>query len=384
VFDAGNTTRGYRFDDLHESCKKGTPFYMMYRTAPKIVGWEQTNESEPWYTKSGRLEFYRDESEFIEYGENLPVHREAVDGTHHEPGVIMANAHPLLDPAQPESYGIDIDDLATEVRQVRHVMRSPEEIVASQHPLMGDGFSHVLITPKYRHACHSMGASTDTDVLLFGPFGDFYRHDKRKPWVSEGYVDLNPVDAAELGVHDGDYVWVDADPSDRPFKGWQDRPEDYHAFRWMVRARVNPSVASGIARAWFHFHIATHGSVEGHETREDGLARNPRTNYQSGYRYGSHQSVTRAWLRPTLMTDSINRKDAYGRRIGKGFELDVYCADGAPKESFVKFTKAEEGGETGTGVWHPAQQGFRPGSENAAMKRFLAGGYIDEQGTTDG
>ena len=158
VFDAGNTTRGYRFDDLHESCKKGTPFYMLYRTLPKILGWEQTNESEPWYTKSGRLEFYRDESEFIEYGENLPVHREAVDGTHHEPGVIMANAHPLLDPAQPDSYGLDIDDLGTEVRQVRHVMRSPEEIVASQHPLMGDGFSHVLITPKYRHACHSMGA----------------------------------------------------------------------------------------------------------------------------------------------------------------------------------------------------------------------------------
>jgi nitrate reductase alpha subunit len=84
------------------------------------------------------------------------------------------------------------------------------------------------------------------------------------------------------------------------------------------------------------------------------------------------------------MTDSINRKDAYGRRIGKGFELDVYCADGAPKESFVKFTKAEDGGETGTGVWHPAQQGFRPGSENAAMKRFLAGGYIDEQGVANG
>ena len=383
VFDAGNTTRGYRFSDLHESCKKGTPFFMMYRTMPKIVGWEQTNESEPWYTKSGRLEFYRDESEFIEYGENLPVHREAIDGTHHEPGVIMAYPHPLLDPVQPESYGLDINDLGTEVRQVRHVMRTPEEIVASQHPLMVDGFSHVLITPKYRHACHSMGASTDTDVLIFGPFGDFYRHDKRKPWVSEGYVDLNPDDAGELGVQDGDYVWVDADPSDRPFKGWQDRPGDYRVARWMVRARVNPSVVSGIARAWFHFHIATHGSVEGHETREDGLARNPRTDYQSGYRYGSHQSVTRAWLRPTLMTDSMNRKEAYGRKIGKGFELDVYCAVGAPKESFVRFAKAEDGGEDGTGIWHPAQQGFRPGSENEAMLKFLAGSYIEAGGESN-
>ena len=118
-------------------------------------------------------------------------------------------------------------------------------------------------------------------------------------------------------------------------------------------------------------------------TREDGLARNPRTDYQSGYRYGSHQSVTRAWLRPTLMTDSMNRKEAYGRKIGKGFELDVYCAVGAPKESFVRFAKAEDGGEDGTGIWHPAQQGFRPGSENEAMLKFLAGSYIEAGGESN-
>jgi nitrate reductase / nitrite oxidoreductase, alpha subunit len=62
--------------------------------------------------------------------------------------------------------------------------------------------------------------------------------------------------------------------------------------------------------------------------------------------------------------------------IGKGFELDVYCADGAPKESFVKFTKAEEGGESGKGLWYPAAKGFRPGHENEAMTRYLSGGFI--------
>jgi nitrate reductase alpha subunit len=76
------------------------------------------------------------------------------------------------------------------------------------------------------------------------------------------------------------------------------------------------------------------------------------------------------------MTDTMTRKDAAGQLIGKGFELDVYCADGAPKESFVKFTKAEDGGEDGTGVWYPAEQGYRPGSENDAMKQYLDGGYI--------
>jgi nitrate reductase / nitrite oxidoreductase, alpha subunit len=376
VFDASHPTRGYDFEELHESCKRGTPFFMMMRTTPKIVGWEQTNESVPWYTRSGRLEFYRDEDEFIEYGENLPLHREPVDGTVYEPGVLMAHPHPLLIPTQPGEYGIDVDDLGTETRQVRHVVRTPEEIAASKHPLMADGFSHVLVTPKFRHACHSMGASVDTDVLLFGPFGDFYRHDRRKPWVAEGYVDLHPDDVADLGCVDGDYIWVDGDPSDRPFKGWQDRPEDYRAFRWLVRVRVNPSVVPKVARAWFHFHIATHGSVEGHTTRPDGLARNPRTNYQSGYRFGSHQSVTRAWLRPTLMTDSMTRKDSSGQVVGKGFELDVYCANGAPKESFVKFTRAEDGGESGEGVWHPAAEGYRPGVANDAMNTFLAGGFV--------
>jgi nitrate reductase alpha subunit len=47
----------------------------MNRTYPKAVGYEQVNDSRPWYTKTGRLEFYRDEDEFIEAGENLPVHR---------------------------------------------------------------------------------------------------------------------------------------------------------------------------------------------------------------------------------------------------------------------------------------------------------------------
>jgi nitrate reductase alpha subunit len=375
VFDAGNTTKGYDFDDLHESSKKGTPFLTLFRTFPRINGWEQTQESVPWWTRSGRLEFYRDEPEFIQYGENLPVHREPIDGTVYEPGVIMARPHPLLDPDQPESYGMSRDDQGTDVRQVRNVVLTPDEIAASNHPLAPQGYSHVLITPKYRHACHSMGASVDSEVMIFGPFGDFYRHDKRKPWVAEGYIDLHPEDAAELGVFDGDYVWCDADPSDRPFVGWQDKPDDYKVTRWLVRARVNPSIARKVGRAWFHFHVATHGSVEGHETRPDGLARNPRTNYQSGYRYGSHQSVTRAWLRPTLMTDTLTRKDVGGQTIGKGFELDVHCTVGAPKESFVKFTRAEDGGEDGTGLWQPAAAGFRPGHENDAMRRFLQGGY---------
>lgn len=377
AFNAGNPTRGYKYKDLEDACLQGSPLYMMTRTSPRIVGWEQTNESVPYYTKSGRLEFYREEDEFIEYGENMPVHREPVDGTPYEPNVILANPHPLINPAPPEAYGLDPKNQSTEVRQVRNVMLNADQIAESKHPLKKQGYSHVLITPKYRHACHSIGASTDTDIIIWGPFGDFYRHDKRKPWMGEGYIDLHPDDAKELGINDGDYVWCDGDPEDRPFVGFKDADaDDKKVARWLVRARYNPSIVRGVGRSWFHFYIATHGSVEGHENRPDKLAKNPRTNYQAAYRYGSHQSVTRAWLKPTLQTDSMVRKAAAGKVVGKGFHADVHCVVGAPKESFVKIKDAEPGGETGAGKWYPAEQGWRPGNPNPAMTKYLSGDYI--------
>ena len=377
IFRAGNATRGYSYRELEEAAKEGKPLYLMVRTSPRVVGWEQTNESKPWYTKTGRLEFYREEDEFIEYGENLPVWREPVDSTFYEPNVIVAKPHPAIRPKQPQDYGLDPNDLSTEVRQVRNVVKPWEEVKKTKHPLREKGYSHVLITPKYRHACHTTGASTDLDIVYFGPFGDFYRHDKRKPWVGEGYIDINPEDAKKLGIDDGDYVYCDADPSDRPFVGWQNRKDDYKVFRWMVRVRYYPNIAPGIARSWFHFYVATHGSVEGHETRPDKLAKNPRTGYQAGYRYGSHQSVTRTWLKPTEATDSLVSKRYYGQIIGKGFELDVHQPAGAPKESFVKFEKAEPGGEDGEGLWSPAAKGYRPTYENEAMKRYLKGDYVE-------
>lgn len=376
-FNAGNPTKGYKYSDLEQACKDGAPLYMMTRTSPRIVGWEQTNESKPWFTKSGRLEFYRDEDEFIEYGENMPVHREPVDGTPYEPNVILANPHPLINPTQPEAYGLDPKNQSTEVRQVRNIVMNADQIAESKHPLRKQGFTHVLITPKYRHACHTIGASTDTDIIIWGPFGDYYRHDKRKPWIGEGYIDLHPEDAKELNINDGDYIWCDADPEDRPFVGWKDASaEDQKVTRWLVRARYNPSIVRGVGRSWFHFYIATHGSVEGHETRPDKLAKNPRTNYQAAYRYGAHQSATRAWLKPTLQTDSMVRKEAAGKVVGSGFFPDVYCTVGAPKESFVKMKEAEPGGESGSGLWYPAAEGWRPGKENKIMKQYLAGDYI--------
>ena len=85
--------------------------------------------------------------------------------------------------------------------------------------------------------------------------------------------------------------------------------------------------------------------------------------------------MTRAWLKPTLMTDSLVRKDGAGQRIGTGWALDVHGPTGAPKESFVKISKAEDGGIGGVGLWHPASKGFRPTYEDPIMTRYLNGYY---------
>jgi nitrate reductase alpha subunit len=377
ILDHTSMTKGYKVEELEADAREGIPALLMSRTYPKIMGWEQAFENKKWYTKTGRLEFYREENEFIEYGENLPVYREPVDGTVYEPNVIVARFHPAIKPYSPEKYGISVNNLSTEIRQIRNIIKSPEELLKSVHPLKKHGYTHLYITPKYRHSAHSMPVDVDIIALWFGPFGDPYRKDKRMPWVSEGYVDINPQDAKVLGIEDGDYVWLDADPEDRPYRGEKMKgSEEYRLARLMLRARYYYGVPPTVSRSWFHMHCATFGSVKGHLENPDGLARNPKTSYQAMYRFGSHQSCTRGWLKPTLMTESLVRKDAIGQVIKKGFSPDVHCPTGAPKESFVKFTKAEDGGIEGNKLWRPARLGLRPTYENQAMRKFLEGGFI--------
>jgi nitrate reductase alpha subunit len=376
ILDFSTNTKGYKFLELEAKAKEGVPALMQGRTTPKAVGYEQVTDSRPWYTKSGRLEFYREEPEFIEAGENLPVHREPVDSTFYEPNVIVAGKHEAIRPAGPEDYGVKREDLSCDVRCGRNVVKTWAETRQSPHPLMKDGYRFVFHTPKYRHGSHTTPIDTDMVAVLFGPFGDLHRHDLRTPFVAEGYVDIHPEDAKALGVEDGDYVWIDGDPEDRPFRGWQDNKRDYEFSRLLCRARYYPGTPRGVTRMWFNMYGATPGSREGQQTRKDGLAKNPRTNYQAMFRSGSHQSATRGWLKPTWMTDSLVRKNMFGQSIGKGFMPDIHCPTGAPREAIVKITRAEPGGIGGQGLWRPAALGIRPQYETEEMKLYLAGGFV--------
>jgi nitrate reductase alpha subunit len=379
VLDQSTNTRGYRFTDLEARALEGIPAVMQSRTTPKAVGYDQLTDSQPWYTKTGRLEFYREEDEFIEAGENPPVHREPIDSTFYEPNVIVAPRHEALRPAGPEDYGVARTDLRCDTRSGRNVVLSWAETKATEHHLTPQGFKFIFHTPKYRHGSHTTPIDTDQNAVLFGPFGDIYRRDKRSPFVTEGYVDINPADAQAVGVGDGDYVWIDPDPEDRPFRGWQTNRQDMEFSRLLCRARYYPGTPRGVTRMWFNMYGATPGSVEGQRRRPDGLAKNPRTGYQAMFRSGSHQSATRGWLKPTLMTDSLVRKETFGQGLGQGFLPDVHCPTGAPREAFVKITRAEPGGIGGQGLWRPAALGIRPRYESDAMQRYLRGDFVSSR-----
>jgi nitrate reductase alpha subunit len=284
------------FADL-EAKAEGVPALMNSRTTPKAVGYEQIADSRPWYTKSGRLEFYREENEFIEAGENLPVHREPVDSTFYEPNVIVAPKHEAIRPDGPEVYGVSRDDLSCETRCGRNVVMPWAEVRKTLHPRAREGYRFIFHTPKFRHGAHTTPVDTDMIAVLFGPFGDIYRHDKRSPFVTEGYVDINPSDAQELGVQDGDYVWIDADPEDRPFRGWQNNKRDMEFARLLCRARYYPGTPRGVTRMWFNMYGATPGSVEGQKSPR--WFRKESQNELPGDVRPAHQSPTRGWLKPT-------------------------------------------------------------------------------------
>ena len=378
VIDASAMVRGYDIRELEALAQQGIPALMNSRTYPRTFGWEQVHESKPWYTKTGRLEFYRGEPEFREAGENLIVYREPVDSTFYDPNVIVARPHPAIRPRTPEDYGFDRARRDWAARQGRNVVLTPEELLASQHPRLAAGYRAVFHTPKYRHGSHTTPIDTDVMANFFGPFGDMYRRDRRSPHVGEMYLDMNPEDARALGVEDGDYVWVDGDPDDNPFRGWNQpgREAEYKVARLLCRARYYPGTPRGIMRMWHDGYMATPGSVRGHETRPDGLAKNPETNYQALFRYGSHQSLTRSWLKPTHQTNTLISRRHFSHELTRGFQADVHCVTGAPREAMCRVLKAEDGGIGGRGRWRPVELGLRPANEGPGLRQYLAGGFV--------
>lgn len=345
---------------------------LLYRTYPRHPFWEQVNEGLPFYTPTGRLQAYNDEPEIIEYGENFIVHREGPEATPYLPNVI-ASTNPYI---RPDDYGIPESAEHWDERTVRNIKKSWAEVKQTKNFLWEKGYKFYCVTPKSRHTVHSQWAVTDWNFIWNNNFGDPYRMDKRMPGVGEHQIHLNPQAAMDMGINDGDYVYVDANPADRPYEGWKPSDPFYKVARLMLRCKYNPAYPYGVTMMKHSAWISTERSVKAHESRPDGRALSAGTGYQSSFRYGSQQSITRDWSMPMHQLDSLFHKSKTSMKFIFGYEADNHGINTTPKETLVKITKAEDGGMGGKGLWDPAKTGYTAGNENDFMRRYLNGDLI--------
>jgi nitrate reductase alpha subunit len=370
LLDTCTTTSGYRLEDIMGG-KYGPPggALLNFRTYPRIPFYEQVHDPEPFHTDTGRLHAYSDIPEAIEYGENFIVHREGPEATPYLPNVIVSsNPH-----VRPEDYGIPRGAEHWDERTIRNVKLPWREVQRTKNFLWEKGFQFYCLTPKTRHRVHSGWSNVDWHMLYDSNFGDPYRIDKRAPCVGEHQLHVNPSAARDLGINDGDYVYVDANPADRPYLGAKPSDPFYKVSRCMLRVKYNHAYPYNIIMMKHAPFIATEKSVKAHETRADGRALSANTGYQANMRYGSQQSITRNWHMPMHQTDNLFHKSKVFMKFIFGGEADNHALNTVPKETLVRVTRAEPGGLGGQGIWKPATSGFTPDNESDAMKRYLDG-----------
>ena len=305
IIDASNTLRGY---DARQMIAADTGFMALFRTYPRIPGWEQIQESKPFWTRTGRLELYRDEDEWIDQGENLIIHREPIEATPYQPRVIVAPRDFLT--LRPVDYGIPDSETDADSKTLYNKIMTSAELLGTKNPLQNKGLLFTLSTPKPRHRVHSSWGSSDWNAIWASNFGDPHRRDPRMPWVGEEELDIHPEDAQNLGINDGDYVWVDADPADRPYIGAKESDSLFEVSRLLIRARYNPAQPTGMLIIIHGLAGATHRTVKALNTNKDGSSLTD-TGYTSAVRSGSQQSVVRGYLQPTQMTESLVHKDYF-------------------------------------------------------------------------
>ena len=375
LLDGSATLRGYKVQDILAG-KYGEPgaCLMLFRTYPRVPFWEQVHESLPFYTETGRLDAYCDIPEAIEHGENFVVHREGPEATKYLPGVIVST-NPFI---RPDNQGFTPEMLQRSDGmdwQARHVANNKlawSEVKNTKNPLWEKGYRFLCSTPKSRHTVHSQWTVTDWNWIWSQNFGDPYRMDKRQPGVNDWQIHMNPQAARDLGINDGDYVYVDANAADRPYVGAKPGDPFYKVSRLMLRVKYNPAYPYHFTMMKHASFISTERTVKAHEERPDGRALSP-TGYQASFRYGSQQSITISWLMPMHQTDSLFHKKKSEMHFTFGYEADNHAINSTPKETLIKVSKAEAGGLGGKGVWEPVRTGFSPGNESDFMKRYLAG-----------
>lgn len=379
LLDSSTTTRGYKVDDIVAG-KYGEPgvALFLFRTYPRIPFYENIHDHVPFWTDTGRLNSYCDIPEAIMHGENFIVHREGPEATPFLPNVIVSS-NPLI---RPDDFGVPRDAMHWDERTVRNVKLPWAEVQKTKNPLWEKGYNFYLLTPKTRHRVHSQWSTVDWHNIWDSNFGDPYRRDRRSPFVGDHQLHMNPEDAKAMGLNNGDYVYVDANPDDRPFRGWEKDPQRYKVARLMLRVTINSSYPRGVVMTKHAPFCATEKTVAAHEDpKGDGRCRSKDTGYQANLRYGSQQACTRNWLMPMHQTDTLFHKAKVKMGFIFGGEADNHAINTVPKETLVKVTKAEPGGLNGQGVWDAAQELYAPNNVDTALaQQYLTGAFVQIKG----
>ncbi|GIK17970.1 MAG: nitrate oxidoreductase subunit alpha [Leptolyngbya sp. PLA2] len=389
ILDASTTTRGYNVSDIIDG-KYGEPgvCLFLFRTYPRMPFYENVHDDLPFWTDTGRLNAYCDIPEAIRHGENFVVHREGPEATPYLPNVIVSS-NPLI---RPDDFGLPREAMHWDQRTIRNVRLPWSEVKRTVNPLWEAGYRFYGITPKGRHRVHSSWAVTEWTQMWESNFADPQRRDKRTPGLGEHQLHIHPDDARELGITNGDYVYIESNPEDRPFRGWQDalKSDDpavreraaflLRVSRCMLRATVNPAWPRGVVMMKHSPWIATERSVQAHESRPDGMALSKGTGYQSTLRYGGHQSLTRNWLMPMHQTDTLFHKAKGTMAFIFGGEADNHAINTVPKETLVRIVKAEDGGLGGVGAWAPGNAEFGPTAETPVNDAYLLGSLTTIRG----
>jgi nitrate reductase alpha subunit len=372
LLDSCLTTAGYRLGDIMAG-KYGPPggALMLFRSYPRLPFYEQVHNDYPFYTDTGRLHSYADDPTALACGENFIVHREGPEATPYLPNVIVSS-NPFV---RPNDYGIPLDAEHWDERTVRNVKLPWAEVKKSKNFLWERGFQFYCLTPKSRHSVHSSWANVDWHLIWNSNFGDPYRIDKRLPNVGEHQLHMNPQAARDLGIRDGDYVYVDANPADRPYLGATPSDPFYKVSRLMLRCTYNAAYPYHVVMMKHGSFIATEKTVKAQQTRPDGLTLTEE-GYIANFRFGSQQSITRNWHMPMHQTDTLFHKTKAFMAYLFGGEADNHAVNTVPKECLIRVSKAEDGGLGGRGPWKPATNGMAPDAENEAMRKYLAGGFI--------
>jgi len=310
AFDAGITTQDIDVEDLRDG-----PERLQLKTYPRIPFYSQVHEDRPFYTKTGRMEFHKEEDRLIELGRDDIHHFESVEGT-------------------PYGTGMRWDEASEETNDLYDG---------------GKQFHYNTPHPKYR--THSSWGMTDWNLIWssrdFGstsadpdgterlvddfsfPQGDGETNDV--PPLGEPFVEIHPSDAGDIGVETGDYVRITGERGSL-------------VVRAMVSERQRPTDAGDVGQLTI-WHGWWDQQFPEDEDAEEKAAH--------GYNV-----ATNIWLDPQLETDEMVHKPTFGdpnvsekvdeavswhgAEFAQGYEEQVWAPTGVERDTLVEVEKYED------------------------------------------